>query len=388
MRCLIFGILLLSVFFSAESTLAQSEQVVYATAQQFERGLMIWRSDTSFIWVLGDNGAALSFPASAYSTLPDNPITTAADGSPARLRPIFGMGKVWGNNAGVRELIGWPVLPEVGWSMPVRRDGATTFLTRLDDTVIQINGDGTWHTFTNPNPARIWNVTVTPNPVRFGEKYRLSWQGSGAAMAIIEVYDTSNNVQYAMFPDMPISGSADIPVPEIGSWQKSIVVWAANKVTDANGSFVRYDKLAQSSTILNITSANEGQSDSRAFVTYADAAFQYYERGFMVWRADTGGIYVFYNDLNGGTFSHWDQATYQGWPDNTIVPPTGYVTPIFGFGKVWGNRVEVRYGLGNAVAPEQAYTASLLMQYGELVWLTIPDGRVVQLLDPYMWATY
>ena len=132
----------------------------------------------------------------------------------------------------------------------------------------------------------------------------------------------------------------------------------------------------------------EGESDSRVFNSYVNAAFQYFERGFMMWRADTGSIYVFYNDLNGGTYNVWEQGEYQEWPDNTLAVPGGYVMPILGFGKVWSNRVEVRYGLGYATALEQAYTASLLTQYGELVWLTIPDGRVVRLSDPYMWATY
>ena len=81
----------------------QTTQTVYGTVQEFEYGLMIWRSDTAQIWALIDDGTAFSFPASSYSTLPDNPIF---GNPPSRLRPIFGFGKVWGNVANVRNLLG------------------------------------------------------------------------------------------------------------------------------------------------------------------------------------------------------------------------------------------------------------------------------------------
>src|SRR5688572_198314 len=99
------GIMLTAIF-------SVQAQDTYVTIQRFESGLMIWRSDNSTIYVLGNNGQALVYPSTSYSNLPDNPIFGTP---PSRLRPIFGFGKVWGHAKKVRDLIGWPTLQEIGF---------------------------------------------------------------------------------------------------------------------------------------------------------------------------------------------------------------------------------------------------------------------------------
>ena len=73
-----------------------------------------------------------------------------------------------------------------------------------------------------------------------------------------------------------------------------------------------------------------------------EAAFQYYQRGTMIWREDLDRIYVLYGD---GTFSsHRDDEG-----------PVGYeVSPLIkgGFGYLWNNNPAVRAALGQASAME------------------------------------
>ena len=79
---------------------------------------MIWESRTGNIVAFYNNGGALNasytvYPASQYARLPDNPVL---DPTPAgRVRPAFGIGKVWGNFFEVRNNLGWALTPEQGF---------------------------------------------------------------------------------------------------------------------------------------------------------------------------------------------------------------------------------------------------------------------------------
>ena len=73
-RLMLMGLFLSLLVVAVVPASAQVPHTVYGTVQEFEHGLMIWRSDTAHIWALVDSGTAYSFPAASYSTLPDNPI--------------------------------------------------------------------------------------------------------------------------------------------------------------------------------------------------------------------------------------------------------------------------------------------------------------------------
>lgn len=254
-------LLLLVIALAAAPTQARAQNtatdgVVYATAQQFEHGLMIWRSDNSDIWVLDDSGTARYFSAVDYSPLPDNPIFGE---SPLRLRPLFGFGKVWGNYPDVRGSIGWPVQWEIGFSMPVQSINGYHYMTQLDNTVIEVRPDATWTRYPASSRARVWNLSASPNPVTPGGKYVVSWQAEGAEMVIIEVYDAVNNQQYGMFPDYPLVGSAEIPVPDFATSKLAIIVWAANKVYGTSAiNYLTYNRLAHSSITLDVVTGAVG----------------------------------------------------------------------------------------------------------------------------------
>ncbi len=111
------------------------------------------------------------------------------------------------------------------------------------------------------------------------------------------------------------------------------------------------------------------------------AAYQPFERGHMVWRADWGEVYVHFNDRSA---YHFIESVLDSAPDNPVteMPPEGFYKPVSGFGRVWGNFVDVRERLGWATAPEQGYTMRVQQVRVEptvfvLHYLTLPDGRVV-----------
>jgi len=108
------------------------------------------------------------------------------------------------------------------------------------------------------------------------------------------------------------------------------------------------------------------------------AAFQSFERGYMIWLENDDTIYVFFGS-GGGELGIYSLSTYGSMPDNPVIDtaPSGYTKPVSGFGRVWGNYAKVRQGLGWALQNEQGYTATVTPNaYG---WsFTLPDGRVIK----------
>jgi len=106
-----------------------SSTTTNASYQPFDGGFMIWEGRTGNVVVFYNNGSALNatytvYPASTYSRLPDNPVLDPVpDG---RVRPAFGIGKVWGNYFEVRSNLGWALTPEQGFT--------TTFISHSTST--------------------------------------------------------------------------------------------------------------------------------------------------------------------------------------------------------------------------------------------------------------
>lgn len=291
------GFLLLLLALGAAALPAAAQVTpIYVTTQRFDGGLMVWRGDDSTIYVLGTTGKALTFASTAYSALPDNPIFGSP---PSRLRPILGFGRVWGNHPRVREMLGWPVLPEIGFNTTVLVQNATVFITELDGTVIQFNPDGTWH-----------RLDYSPNP-------------------------TPMPCPYPFFFGMPTDD-----------------VCPGAPVT-------------------------------------SQAAYQPYERGFMVWLADSGDVWVFANapaPNRFATYAHFSESDYAGFADAAPQqPPAGKIQPINGFGRVWHNLNNyltgnsIRADVGWATAPKSSYSATRQV-WGRTshthTYLSLPDGHV------------
>lgn len=350
---------------------AAGDVAVYVTSQQFEAGRMYWRSDTGSIWVLFNSGSVSSFLASSFSGLPNNPFYNPPAG---RIRPINGFGKIWGGYADVRNRLGWAITQEIGFLTHIVTQGGMTYITELDGRILQINANGTWQVASSipqstPDTPRIVSISAAPNPVNAGLTLTVSWQVAGVETAIIEFYSsTAPNVPFVLLQDLPLSGSAPVTVPANIAGDVTITIWAANRGHSYSPTPM-YQRVTQQTITV-------GVARPVANTQYTQATYQKYERGYMIWRADTGAVLVFFGEQSGRVQS-FAEDVYGVLPDNPIayVPP-GRVRSINGFGKVWGNTPFVRDGLGYALGPEDAYTLTIQTAGGtSFDSYRLPDGR-------------
>ncbi len=131
--------------------------------QSFENGFMFWRKDNGEIsvYVGQASGYTTSFPSYRYGYLPDNPVPDAVPAG--RIRPAFGLGKVWGNFVDVRRGLGWATTPEVSYLIMVTRTGSSFTFNVPDGRIIYVDGLRNWTTggIVPPPPPP---PTVTPAP--------------------------------------------------------------------------------------------------------------------------------------------------------------------------------------------------------------------------------
>jgi murein DD-endopeptidase MepM/ murein hydrolase activator NlpD len=121
------------------------------------------------------------------------------------------------------------------------------------------------------------------------------------------------------------------------------------------------------------------------------ATFQSFERGFMVWRADTGAIRVYIGGDTGDltTYSSLDYGLQPIEPiSHTHLGPGTRLMPINGFNRVWSNVPGVQERLGWAVSNESSYTMILRgTGTGSAVTsFSLPDGRFVTNIGNNQWA--
>lgn len=354
---------------------AQSDQVVYSTGQYFQKGVMLWRSDSGHIWVIAHNGQVLNFPASSYNGLPDNPPLSGPLGG---LRPILGFGKVWSNFAQVRELLGPATYPEVGFFMRIRTDGDTHYLTQSNGIVYRVNADGTWAYAdppTTPGPYIISFATDTKTPST-GGTVTVSWAVHGVDAAQIDVIDPATASLIGRIPFLPLTGSQTITIPLGMAARPLNITLSAVRITVTSAGDL-YDQIEQRTIVVQI-------AESAIVENSPGATFQSFERGFMVWRADTLDIYVFLDfgrlGAGGGRFSVFPHSAYSTLPPNPYqAVPLGRVSPQFGFGRVWGSTPAVREALGWAIRPEQGYTATARAENNMPLSFTVPGGSAVGL---------
>jgi len=118
--------------------------------------------------------------------------------------------------------------------------------------------------------------------------------------------------------------------------------------------------------------------------TEVQAAYQPYEKGFMIWRSDPDEFYVF---VSGGAMFVYNSSFIETIPNNPRVdtPPTGLVKPVSGFGRIWSYFDRLPDQLGWATTNEVGYKSRI--QYVDLestpredkilFYITLPDEQVV-----------
>lgn len=122
--------------------------------------------------------------------------------------------------------------------------------------------------------------------------------------------------------------------------------------------------------------------------TTTNAAFEQFERGFMLWLEDSNTIYVFFESPNHPVMTFYEPL-YLVTPAAPVTdePPDGFYAPTSGFGHIWRGEVpgseSVRDWLGWATEPEHNFTAThqqiVYEYYNTWLYLSLPDGRILQL---------
>ncbi len=114
--------------------------------QQFENGTMVWRQDTSQIYVFFNDGTWRSFADTFKEGDRESDPTLAPPAG--KLQPIRGFGKVWRDHEGLRDKLGWATAKETSQPAEVHafergtimRFGPLLFITIGVDT-----DQGTWY---------------------------------------------------------------------------------------------------------------------------------------------------------------------------------------------------------------------------------------------------
>jgi hypothetical protein len=111
---------------------------VSAVMQPFERGYMIWQSDTRQIYVLYNGGSAGRYQDTWVQG------ETSDTGTPPTglIAPERGFGKIWVAQIGVRDNLGWAIGQEQPYNMQIQASGALryphTYFTLFDGRTVDL----------------------------------------------------------------------------------------------------------------------------------------------------------------------------------------------------------------------------------------------------------
>ncbi|MBN1285264.1 MAG: hypothetical protein JXB47_07695 [Anaerolineae bacterium] len=230
------------------------------------------------------------------------------------------------------------------------------------------------------------SFTAAPQTVQPGGEVLLQWETRSAQRVWIEQFkaDTvgAGFTQYTpadhLYADLPLTGSLKVTLPGdyTGKVATFILVMDTYNVS-ARGPGARVD--------VPVVCQGEfffagGTGCPAGPVTEVAGAYQAFETGHMLWRSDTGQVYVHYSN---GTAAYYSQSDLDAMADNPVADaaPPGQYKPINAFGRVWGNSAEVKVRLGWAVTPEQGYTMQIqtALQAAPAAhdYLTLPDGQII-----------
>lgn len=234
-----------------------------------------------------------------------------------------------------------------------------------------------WDPFTKetlimPDP-QVMSFTAVPASISTGGAVTLSWVVTGAEDVYLFTYHNLLRYGNAMLNDgkaLPASGSLTVTPPPM----LRRVLYAIGFVP-RNEATVTVDIACTEPFFVNtrdtLFACPAGAPDR------VPAAYQPFERGFMVWQ--NGTIWVFASGAASAAF-------VDGWNGELITfpeePPAGLWLPARGFGKIWTEVDWVRSALGWALTPEQAYTMTL--QQTQTAYATfgyffdLPDGRLIE----------
>jgi hypothetical protein len=93
-----------------------TQDTIWAAYEPFERGHMVWRSDTLQIHVLHADGSCETYEDSWHE---GDPVEIPGSPSPGLYAPVRGFGNLYASRPDLRERLGWATAPEEGYTMRV-----------------------------------------------------------------------------------------------------------------------------------------------------------------------------------------------------------------------------------------------------------------------------
>jgi hypothetical protein len=121
--------------------------LVLGSTQAFERGLMIWRSDSKDIYVLFDQGAFLTFRDTWSSGM--TPLSCDSSPPEDRFQPAYGFGKVWCDDPNVQEDLGFATAVEHNYSFSLQSFDSGWLIRIADSAYALVTSDdsanGVWY---------------------------------------------------------------------------------------------------------------------------------------------------------------------------------------------------------------------------------------------------
>jgi hypothetical protein len=199
-----------------------------------------------------------------------------------------------------------------------------------------------------PGGIAINSFSASPNPVERGGTITLTWDVSGATSLNITRLSEQGGiyVESIALPATP-TGSMIYTIPTDYINSISFILLTSNQQINQTITVHITCPFAQSLVV----------GDCPVTQTTVEAAFQPFQNGYMIWRADTRQIYVLYD---GGQYETYpDTWTESEGYSQGDPPPEDYIHPERGFGKVWTTQPGVRDRLGWAIAPEVSYSTPL-----------------------------
>ncbi len=113
---------------------------IVVAQEPFERGWMLWRSDTKIIYVMRESDHTFT---SYLDTWDESQTDRTLDNPPAgKYAPQRGFGKLWRNGRDVQSSLGWAQQPETGHEATVSGDGKVTLIK--SDRTFRLAQDGTY----------------------------------------------------------------------------------------------------------------------------------------------------------------------------------------------------------------------------------------------------
>jgi hypothetical protein len=118
---------------------------VQAAEENFQHGIMFWRSDNDRIYILYDNGIWQSVIDPWREGEPEfDPGITPPWGY---YQPIRGFGEVWREEPGVRDRLGWATDQERGFTAAVQPFENGLMIWSNVEGIYVLYDDGTWQHF-------------------------------------------------------------------------------------------------------------------------------------------------------------------------------------------------------------------------------------------------